>query len=340
MTNDLQIITNSRLKLFRQCKRKHYYSYELGIETLGKAAALLFGSAAHEILECMWEGSTIEGFTPSEEKLDPDAHARLGVMMEMYDGVWDIKEWETLATELEFNLPLINPNTGRASRNYRLSGKIDAIARNRETGEVFVIEHKTTSMDCSAGSTYWQKLQLDEQIGIYLYAATELGYNPVGCMYDVLRKSSIKPYKATPVDKQKWVVPKDGPRRLRKGQHLEDETMNDYRKRIVEAYLKEPSKYFARGPVYRTEKDQKQLMEHIWFQAKQMSAYRSEDLHPTNSDACFTFNRPCKFFDLCCETSDLENSRWIRKESIHQELQGEKTDETEKPKTLQIIKAR
>jgi CRISPR/Cas system-associated exonuclease Cas4 (RecB family) len=50
------VLTNSRLKVFQACKRKHYYRYELGIERTDRETsdALAFGSTMHAGLECWW----------------------------------------------------------------------------------------------------------------------------------------------------------------------------------------------------------------------------------------------------------------------------------------------
>jgi hypothetical protein len=50
------VLTNSRLKVFQSCKRKHYYRYELGIERTDRetSEALAFGSTMHAGLECWW----------------------------------------------------------------------------------------------------------------------------------------------------------------------------------------------------------------------------------------------------------------------------------------------
>lgn len=50
------VLTNSRLRCFQTCRRKHYYRYELGIERVGREAsdALVFGTIMHLGLEAWW----------------------------------------------------------------------------------------------------------------------------------------------------------------------------------------------------------------------------------------------------------------------------------------------
>jgi hypothetical protein len=50
------VLTNSRLRCFQTCRRKHYYRYELGIERVVREAsdALVFGTLIHKALEAWW----------------------------------------------------------------------------------------------------------------------------------------------------------------------------------------------------------------------------------------------------------------------------------------------
>jgi hypothetical protein len=50
------VLTNSRLGVFRTCRRKHYYEYELGIERLDEeeAESLYFGTLWHEACAEWW----------------------------------------------------------------------------------------------------------------------------------------------------------------------------------------------------------------------------------------------------------------------------------------------
>lgn len=50
------LLTNSRMGCFKQCRRKHYYRYELGLSRIDKeeSKALLFGTMFHLGLEAFW----------------------------------------------------------------------------------------------------------------------------------------------------------------------------------------------------------------------------------------------------------------------------------------------
>lgn len=62
-----EVLTNSRVRCFQTCRRKHYYEYEKGIERLDReeAEALRIGTFWHLALEAWWKH-----FLPSEEGTD------------------------------------------------------------------------------------------------------------------------------------------------------------------------------------------------------------------------------------------------------------------------------
>lgn len=57
------VLTNSRIRCFQTCRRKHYYQYELGIERYDEEEkeALVFGSLLHLGLNAWWEALLPEG---------------------------------------------------------------------------------------------------------------------------------------------------------------------------------------------------------------------------------------------------------------------------------------
>lgn len=121
-----------------------------------------------------------------------------------YDVRWSEQALDVLGVEVQFRTPLINPGTGSPSRLFVLGGKIDALARCRETGHVFVVEHKTSSESFDEGSFYRRRLVLDNQLSTYFAAARTLGYEPVACLYDVIGKPTIRPHKATPPEERSY----------------------------------------------------------------------------------------------------------------------------------------
>lgn len=127
-------------------------------------------------------------------------------------------EYETLATELKFSLPVKNPRTGRTLPNCKLIGKIDKLVRNRN-GVPMIMEHKTTSSSLDSDSTFWGNLRLNTQISMYVYAAQEMQLagdlemygikvtDPLiqECVFDGLHKPGIAPKKLSQKDSKEFV---------------------------------------------------------------------------------------------------------------------------------------
>lgn len=201
------LYTSSRLKVLRQCLRLHLYRYSLGIQTPSSPAAR-FGTVGHAALEAWyraWQRGALEERLPDalaavqSSDLSPTDMARLGSLVVAYHMRWHSAPWEIIGVEIEFRYEL---------DGYLVGGKIDALIRDTTTGEIWVIEHKTTGMDASPGSSYWEKLAIDVQVSIYVDGATVLGHEIAGCIYDVLQRPKHEPKLATPVSEREYTIGK------------------------------------------------------------------------------------------------------------------------------------
>lgn len=79
------VLTNSRIRCFQTCRRKHFYRYELAIERRDgeQAEALRFGSLMHLALEAWWSCFSLEvnhgdRDNRSQQSSEPD-HAEIAV---------------------------------------------------------------------------------------------------------------------------------------------------------------------------------------------------------------------------------------------------------------------
>ena len=127
-------------------------------------------------------------------------------------------QFEVVAEEIQFSIPIRNPETGRALPNVSLDGKIDKIVKS-PSGLFYVDEHKSTSKAIDSDSLYWAHLILDTQTRLYPYAAQQLqlvgdleqyGIKPSdplisGVRYDVWHKPQIRPKKLTQAESKKFV---------------------------------------------------------------------------------------------------------------------------------------
>jgi hypothetical protein len=204
-----QLYTSSRLKTLRQCLRLHQYKYVFGIRG-PETDVMRFGTVGHAALEAYllaWKAGELEQRLPRAlaevEKLPGIfEQAKLRALLVAYDLRWGGEDWEILDVEREFRYEL---------GGYLIGGKVDAIIRDRRDGRVYVLEHKTTGSDASAGSTYWERLTIDTQVSVYVDGATTLGYEIAGVIYDVLARPRHEPKLATPIEKQSYTKGKGCP---------------------------------------------------------------------------------------------------------------------------------
>ena len=184
----------------------------------GEEAALTFA------LEDATRAGTDTDGRPYAPPADPYARAALRAMLRAYAAVWgpdDAARYEVLAVELPFDLPVLTAE-GRVSRGRRegarREGRIDAIVREREERgpdpvdaqeiaesglwaepdpKLWIVEHKSTGKP-PAEDRFYLGVDLELQTALYYDAARELGYQPAGVLYDVIRRPDFDDPKPPP----------------------------------------------------------------------------------------------------------------------------------------------
>lgn len=178
-----------------------------------------------------------------------------------------------------------------------------------------VVEHKTTSSDITPGSTYWRKITLDTQVSQYL-GATE---GVEGMLYDVIRKPSLRPFKATPLEAQKRT--KAGT--LYATQRETDETPEEYAVRLRADISEGPNKYYARGIIVRLPSERIEAARDTWLVAGSIRESMRLDAWPRNPGSCDAYGRTCDYWAVCAgETTIQDDTRFRTAETPHEELPG------------------
>lgn len=320
--NPSRLLTSSRLSSARACQRLHRLRYIDGWRPVGEEARpLRFGHAMHAGLEAWLKAPETErldaalaGIPPG---LDPFEQVTLEVMLRGYDARWADEPYKVLGVEQEFVTEIRNPRTGRPSQTWKLAGKIDAMLLDLRDGRILICEHKSSSQDIGVGSEYWKRLRIDGQVSVYFDGARALGLDPDACLYDVLRKPGLRPYRATPEASRRYKA--DGS--LYANQRDRDETPAEFRDRLIEAIAADPDAYYRRGEVVRLEAEIDEARWDIWQLGQQIRDAELEKFAPRNPDACVRFGRTCEFFDVCCGEASLDDpARFTRVEKVHAEL--------------------
>ena len=321
-------LTTTRLSSLRRCPRQHYYRFELGLSRIQDATALRFGSAFHLGLACGTIGEALDvidksyaACPPYMEQYDWDIeHTKVTQLLIGWFWRYDNDDFEILAVEQGFEIPLINPETGAPSRTFHLGGKIDKIVSvdNRP----HVLEHKTTSEDIGTDSDYWLRLRCDPQLSQYVLGARGLGYDTNKIIYDVTRKPTIQPKQIPLLDEDglKIVLDESGDRIFKKSGNprltgdakqgfvlqTRKETHKEYGERLLTDIGDRPDFYYARREVPRLEDELQEFQTELWQQAKQLREAQRYGrwFRNVGKMTCDW----CQFTNLCLQSIDVDRN--------------------------------
>lgn len=349
--------TSSRLKVLRECPRKHFYRFVVGIGS-PESPEMRLGTVFHAALEAWYRAWMAGGprlaaaiVAINDATLDAIDKAKLRVLAIAYDARWGAEPWDVLAVEVEFRYELDGAVIG---------GKIDALIRDQRDGRAYIVEHKMTGLDASPGSPYWQRLAIDAQISIYVDGATMLGHEIAGCVYDVIQRPRHELRLATPAEKREytqgkgcklcggnlqgkqgsgkkpdgiapcaachgsgWRLDESGAPevpRLHKRMRDRDETLDEYEQRLAGEIADNPDAFLVRGVVVRLEDELPRMRQDLIDAIKIEKAAALFGLHPRNPDACARFNAMCSYFAICSGTASADDEVRFPRQAIHPEL--------------------
>lgn len=345
-----QLLTHSRQDSFKSCRKKHQFAYEWRIRRETDAKALRMGTAFHDALESLGNGlgiaAAVEAIHRRYERL-PDRFEALDWEYERetvlrltcgYDWRWSGANLTHIATEQSFEMPLLNPETGKATPIFSLAGKIDGIVR-LDDGRLAVIEHKLLGDDISQESDLWRRMRIDHQVSLYVLAARRLGYEVDTVLYDVARKPTIAPTKVPILDElgAKIVLNTVTGNRVKterglwrqtgdkeKGYVLQERPMtaDEWGEKLNEDIAARPEFYFQRVEVPRLDSDLREYEADLWdIQQTMREAQRTGRWFRTvNKNTCGF----CAYFDLCCNREfDPDGALpvgFVRVDDVHPEL--------------------
>lgn len=300
-------MTTSMVKCFKTCRKRYKYEYIDLLKPRVKPQALDIGTMYHAMLEQYAIKGDIN--IPLPDQVDEYNFVVAKAMANAYVEFITDKKIEFVEVELPF---IVAIGYGK-----RLRGKIDAvIVRN---GEVFLLEHKTTSQ---YGDNYLSSLLWEEQATNYLFAFNKLiehgevqgiSQKALGMFYIIAEKPTIKPYKATPVEQRKYK--KDGS--LYANQREYDESLEDFEKRLQEWYRAEERVHI--NYVYRTPDELTSHVKDLNLMIKDMIYAEKEETFYRNPEACKIL--PCPYRDLCLtEDQEIREVLFVTKTKKNEEL--------------------
>jgi hypothetical protein len=345
-----ELLTNSRATSFKRCRRRHWYEYEQRLRPEEEGKALRMGSAVHFGLDVLKQGGSLDAAHEAARVLYdrvPDGGDETAWYIEETTVLCLISGWSwrwgdrggmsVIVSESQFQIPLRNQATGAPTPNFDMAGKCDGIVWVGEDRQA-VLEHKTVSEDLGEGSDYWQRLQMDSQISLYVYAARENGHQVHGVLYDVIRKPTIRPESVPLVDKDGFkivldsagnrVMTKDGKKPRETGSTADGYvlqtrpmTAEEWGEKLTADIAARPDFYYARREIARLESEIQEAMDELWDLQKNLAEakLRGRWYRTVSRDTC-PF---CPFFSVCSGKVDVENVvpvGFVRVDNPHQEL--------------------
>ena len=297
VAQDLELWTHSMMSTYMNCPRRGHYRYGMHLAPAVEHKARPIGSAFHRGIETGHVEDALALYdrlipAPNDQaEADGWANDRAIVEGMVSGGLARWTRHEGGQREVQFRVPAINPETGRASRTFMLAGKIDAIV---DIGGQWWIEELKSSG--SLTKLYVDRLELDQQVTLYIYAAQRMwNIQIAGVLYRVARKPSIK--------------------------QTQKETAAAYRERLLRDYLVErPDFYFFEFDLHRTAEHLAEFEHDLWVQTQRFLADRRAGFHPKNTSRCTEYGG-CPYMPLCLQRPDAEALYTIR--APHQELLDE-----------------
>lgn len=349
-------LSASAIACFKACPCRYYLNYIKRIKSAKEKTSLRWGSNWHTVLEILsMEPSTKEkpnhykfGSTKYEIADDPmetavevlnDLYAdkagsrtpeelqvekiQILYMASAYRWYYANEPLTILTREQRFDIPVLNPATGRKKPGIKISGMIDKTGMFNN--KLMIIEHKSTSKPINSDATYWARLNLDTQTTLYPYATRYIKEMEQinGVLYDVVHKPTIAPKKLSFADTDKFIKSGEYCGQKFDVQRMGDitdihvnnitaicepgkkdgdiaihETPEMYGARLLQDISERPTFYFARKEITRTDADIERFSRELLCMVDTIKHMTKNDSWFHNESSCeATFQ--CDYIDLC-----------------------------------------
>lgn len=289
--------TNSSLAAARRCLTEYDLRYELQLEPDRDEdrEALQVGTSWHKAHEARALGGDpfLSITTTAPGPLWAEKLARLFAAYEWY---WRDQKLKVIEPERQFT-------SKWGGRTFR--GKIDGLIEI--DGRRGLHEIKTTGDSVADESSYWDRLRMDVQVGLYSLTLPDL---PSFILYDVTAKPSIAPKAISKADVTRmegeiarkgeavYFGEKFAEADIRPALNELRESIALYGARLTADIGDRPERYFARREIARTTRDYDTLRQELSRQVDLLTFAKANGLMHRNPDQCTAFGI-CDFFKLC-----------------------------------------
>jgi hypothetical protein len=178
------VVSWSEIDCFRQCPFKHDVEYRQRWRSDEEKPALSRGTAWHRLLEIRYNGQmannpgeallAINGLLSYDDGTQSEEQELLEWMYDGYCEAYDDEdtEWEVKGVEFKGFAPL--------DERFTLKVKIDLVAARR--GRLWIWDHKS-----GRNLPKDKELDLDDQMGLYIWCMRQMGYPVAGAIYSAAR---------------------------------------------------------------------------------------------------------------------------------------------------------
>lgn len=289
-------LSATRINTFLNCRRRYFFEYEEGLEPIKTPTALSMGRAVHAAIDHTYKGGLaqdVPGVVESNlgelgEWDDPGAREIMRVVASIMMQAWVRQGLHDRVTVMSAEKPFSN----RVAKGLYLTGRRDANVVYM--GGQYVLENKTS--DGLPTEKRIAHLAYDTQASVYVNSAMREGFAVRGILYQFFCKPTIAPYKATPIEKRKYNKANGT---LYANMRAEDETLDEYARRVDEWYQDQGEAAFPIYVVTRNEKQIEAFSEQVKNIARDIRDAKKRGTFYPNPAACSVFS--CPFAGICLE---------------------------------------
>jgi len=282
-------LSPSQLGNFRDCPRKYANRYVAGrVPVVENTEAMWFGRLWDDVTGVWWESGYFAALTwlvDNAANIDEVDAAKISALLKNYNP--PRHKYDFIGNQVARE---IRP---QGLRGVRLLCVADTLLRDRETGETVVRECKTTSREIEGFGPYWQRLQVDGQVGAYFHA-----FNAAYMLYDVTRRPGIK---CCGTDEK---AAGEGATR--------SQVLDAYQERLTAQIEENPDKYYACRIIEKTDDDAQKAMDDIVDQSRMLRESWKKSLWPRNSNHCVSVFGTCRYLEVCSGRASLDDDSLFR----------------------------
>lgn len=329
--------TFSMWNSFKNCRKLAKLRYIDKLVPNNKKDCLNFGAIIHDCLEIYhshYDLSLVQvkidqsypqrNSDPASKKEWHYATAMIKGYVKRYKN--DSSKFNIIDLEKVFEGPIVNPLTGRMSRKFHLSGKVDGIVQMIEDGSYWLLEHKTASQ---INNNYVEKLWTDFQITLYcLYLKIYYNIEIIGILYNILGKTTMKQKEGETeiefAERYQKLIAKSKTGKSSAKRKM-PETDEEFQLRLAEKYSQ--PEMFIREDIYITTERYELLQGELWkLTQSYLEAVRNDNFY-CNTDYCFRYNSPCGYYPICSSgDSNIVIENYYSIVEPHEELECNNND--------------